>query len=256
MDNKKVYEKYDWDSLKETHLKGKIIRIMDAIPSDVKSIIDIGCGNGAITNVIGEKYNVTAVDRSANALENVKTDKITASSDSIPITENSFDMVFSSELLEHLPGSILDGTISEFKRLTKKYIFITVPNDENPDKLSISCPECNYKYNSPNHLRSFNIKELASHFPEYNLISTFTYGKKVRYYNRNILKLKTSLSPSNSWIPYYWMPKDKRKTMCPSCEFTFENPYKFNLFALSFDLLNIITSPKKPYWLFALFKKV
>lgn len=256
MDNKEFYEKYDWDGLKEAHLKGKINRLLDIIPYDVSTIIDIGCGNGAITNVIGEKYDVTAVDRSANALKNVKTKKVRASSDSIPFEDDSFDMVFSSELLEHLPNETLNETISEFKRLTKKYIFITVPNDENPDKLSIVCPRCGYKYNSSNHLRSFDIKKLNVLFPEYKLINTLTFGKKVRYYNRTILKLKTSLSPSKSWIPYYWMSKDKRKTTCPSCENTFENPYKFNLLSLGFDFLNIIASPKKPYWLFALFEKV
>lgn len=256
MDSKAFYEKFDWDSLKEKHLKAKISKIIQTIPRDVKSILDVGCGNGVITNMLGQKYDVTAIDRSEQALKFVETKKIKASSNNIPLENESFDMVFSSELLEHLPNDILKGTISEFRRLSKKYIFITVPNDENPNKLSIVCPECGYLYNSPNHLRSFRVKNINILYPEYKLINTFTFGKKVRYYNRNILKLKTSLSPSRSWIPYYWIPKDKRKTTCPSCEHSFENPYKFNLFSFGFDLLNIVISPKKPYWLFALFEKV
>jgi SAM-dependent methyltransferase len=255
MDNKAVYENFDWTSLKSDALKGKVTQIVQNIPDDVRSIIDIGCGNGLITNVLGQKYMVTAIDRSEQALKFVETEKVQASSDSVPIDDNQFDMVFSSELLEHLPNDILEGTVREFKRLSNKYIFITVPNNENPDKLSIKCPECGYKYNSPNHLRSFNIKNLERYFPEYKLIKTFTYGTNVRYYNRIILKLKTKLTPSISWIPYYWMPKDKRKTTCPSCELSFENHYRFNLFSLGFDLLNIVVSPKKPYWLFAVFEK-
>lgn len=256
MDNKIVYDKFDWSKIDYDLIKGKVDKINQTILNDVESIIDIGCGNGIITNVLGQKYNVTAIDRSEQALKYVKTEKVQASSDCIPFDDNQFDMVFSSELLEHLPDEILKGTITEFKRLSKKYIFITVPNDENPDKLSIVCPKCGYYYNSPNHLRSFDLKKLISLFPGHRLIKSFTYGKKVRYYNKNILKLKTRLSPSKSWIPYYWMPKDKRKTTCPSCEFTFENQYKINLFSLGFDLLNIVVSPKKPYWLFVLFEKV
>jgi len=256
MDNKAVYENFAWEAFKADSLKGKITKVIQTIPTDVDSIIDIGCGNGLITNVLGQKYNVTAVDRSEEALKFIETKKIKASCDNIPLEEKSFDMVFSSELLEHLPDDILQGTIAEFKRLSKKYILITVPNDENPNKLSIVCPKCSYAYNSSNHLRSFDIKKLKKIFSEYQLITTLTFGKKVRYYNKNILKLKTNLSPSRSWIPYYWMPKEKRKTTCPSCEYTFENPYKFNLFSFGFDLLNVVVSPKKPYWLFALFEKI
>ncbi|MFK5856559.1 MAG: class I SAM-dependent methyltransferase [Bacteroidota bacterium] len=256
MDNKEIYEKFDWGALKQEHLIEKIKKILDVIPPDIKTVVDIGCGNGIITNVLNQQYKVTAVDRSEQALKFVKAKKINASCDNIPLKDNSFDMVFSSELLEHLPDDVLEGTISEFKRLSNKYIFITVPNDENPDKLSIVCPKCSYRYNSPNHLRSFNTTKLSALFPEYKLINTFTFGRKIRYYNRNILKLKTSLSPSNSWIPYYWMSKEKRETTCPSCENTFINPYKFNLLSLGCDLLNIAVSPKKPYWLFAVFEKV
>lgn len=255
MDNKTVYENFDWGAFKSEALKGKVNKVVKSIPTDVASIIDIGCGNGIITNVLGQKYQVTAIDRSEQALKFVETKKIKASSDNIPLEDNSFDMVFSSELLEHLPDDILNATVSEIKRLSKKYIFITVPNDENPDKLSIKCPKCDYVYNSPNHLRSFDIGKLESLFSEYELINSFTFGKNVRYYNQRILKLKKSLSPAKSWIPYYWMPKGKRGSTCPSCENKFENNFKFNIFSFMFDIMNVAISPKKPYWLFAVFEK-
>lgn len=95
MDSKELYEKFDWDSLKEEHLKSKIVKILEAIPPNVSGIIDIGCGNGAITNAIGKIYDVTGVDRSESALKFVKTKKIQASSDSIPVDDHSFDMVAS-----------------------------------------------------------------------------------------------------------------------------------------------------------------
>jgi SAM-dependent methyltransferase len=255
MDNKTVYENFDWESFKSEALNGKIEKVIESIPFDVKSILDIGCGNGLITNQLANKYEVTAVDRSEQALKFVKTKKIQASASNIPLNDNSFDLVFSSELLEHLPDDILNGTVSEINRLSKKYIFITVPNNENPDKLLIQCPECKYIFNSPNHLRSFDVNKLKSHFPDYKLINTFAYGKKVRYYNRKITYLKRNLVPSKSWLPIYWMPKEKRNTTCPSCEYKFENPFKFNIFSFGLDMLNIIVSTKKPYWLFAVFEK-
>jgi len=255
MDNKTIYEKFDWGAFKSEVLKEKVSRVIQTIPEEVGTIIDIGCGNGLITNVLGQKYNVTAVDRSKYALSFVKTKKINSSSDDIPVEDNSFDMVFSSELLEHLNDEVLAGTVSEIKRISKKYIFITVPNDENPDKLSIKCPECDYVYNSPNHLRTFDLQKLHSLFSEYRLISNFTFGKKVRFYNINLLKIKRKWSPSASWIPYYWMPKEKRSTNCPSCEHSFINNYSFNPVAFGIDIINTFVSPKKPYWLFAVFER-
>lgn len=255
MDNKEVYEKFDWSSLKHEHLADKIKKVIDTIPNEVGSIIDIGCGNGVITNVLGKSFDVTAVDRSIEALKFVETKKINASADNIPVDSNAFDMVFSSELLEHLEEDVFNKTILEFKRISKEYILITVPNNENPDKLSIRCPECKYIFNSPSHLRSFKKDDFNKLFPEYQIVKTFTYGKKVRYYNKVIRHLKIHTTPSSSWIPYYWISKDKRNKSCPSCEHSFHYNYKFNVLATSFDIINAIISPKKPYWLFVLMKK-
>lgn len=255
MDNQLIYEKFDWDGLKESALKDKIAKVLEFIPEDVETILDIGCGNGVITNIIAQKYKVTAVDRSRKALLSVKTNKILASADQIPLPSEKFDMVFSSEMLEHLEEPVLNGSIAEFKRLSKKYIFITVPNDENPDKLSIQCPKCNFIYNRPNHLRSFDANSLMQLFPEYQILNTVAFGKRVRYYNPRILNLKRNLTPSNSWVPYYWIPKTDRQTICPQCEHAFIYDYKFHPFAFIFDVLNVAISPKKPYWLFILMEK-
>lgn len=255
MDNKTFYEEFDWDGFKEDTLREKVKKVLEEIPDDVSSILDIGCGNGIITNVLAQKYDVIAVDRSAKALSFVKAKSIQASADEIPLESESVDMVFSSEMLEHLEENIFNDSIAEFKRLSKQYIFITVPNDENPDKLSIKCPKCDYVYNRPNHLRSFKEMSFVKLFPEYDIYRTFAFGKKVRYYNPVILKLKKRFSPSNSWIPYYWIPENNRQTNCPSCEFSFNYKYKFSLIAFTLYIINVIISPKKPYWLFVLMRK-
>jgi len=255
MDNNIVYEGFDWKSFKTESIRGKINNILQTIPSDVESIIDIGCGNGLITNILAKNYKVVGVDRSENALKYVETEKINASCDAIPIKDKKYDMVFSSELLEHLPDTILQGTVKEMSRLSDKYIFITVPNNENPDKLMIECPKCKYVFNSPHHLRSFTEEKLQLLFPEFKVVDSFVYGKKVRYYNPKLLKAKKTLVPSKSWIPYYWIKKDNRKTICPSCENAFEYSYTFNPISTTIDIFNVIISPKKPYWLFVLFEK-
>jgi SAM-dependent methyltransferase len=255
MDNKNIYELHDWHILNEQTLRLKIDKILSIIPESVETIVDIGCGNGVITNQLSQKYSVVGVDRSRAALEYVRCDYVQSSSESIPLPDYSFDMSFTSELLEHLEDDTYKKTIAEIKRLSKKYILVTVPNGENPDKLSIQCPSCLYRYNRPNHLRSLNIQDFKQNYQEYDILQHFVFGRKVRYYNPAILNLKLKFSPPASWIPYYWIEKNVRNTICPSCEHKFYYPFKFNLISFFCDVLNAIVSPKKPYWLFVLMKK-
>ncbi len=255
MDNPIIYENAKWEILTRAQLGPKIQKIIENIPPDVQSIIDIGCGNGVITNELAKKYQVLGVDRSKSALQFVTSQKLEASCDNIPIPSQSFDMVFSSELLEHLPDEIFQKTIQEFKRISKKYIFITVPNRENPDKLLIRCPQCKYIFNRPNHLRSFKSEDFAILFPEYKKTTEFTFGKPVRYYHPALLKLKRKWIPSNSWIPYFWIDKNNRTTICPRCNNQFIFPYKFHPLGFLIDSINVIISPKRPYWLMVLLEK-
>jgi len=253
IDNKKYYEQFQWDDVDEAGFSGKISKVFETIPDDVTSIIDVGCGNGAITNELGKKYKVLGVDRSANALVYVKTDKLQASADNIPLPDASFDMVLSSEMLEHLDDETLLKTIAEIKRLSKKYIFITVPNSENLNKFLIHCPKCGKNYNQSYHLHSFSLRKLRDLFPGYKVEKTFYYGAPVRRYNNVLAKLKMRICPPSSWVPYFAKKTKNEKTMCPFCEHDFVYNYKFNFFAFTIDVVNLVISRKVPYWLFILF---
>ncbi|MCK4446505.1 MAG: hypothetical protein KAW56_05435 [Candidatus Marinimicrobia bacterium] len=88
LDNALYYEQFNWEmSNLSIHLRNKVEKILEFIPKDVKTIIDIGYGDGAITNELGKKYNVTGIDRSANAFEFVTTNKILSSLDKINIPD-------------------------------------------------------------------------------------------------------------------------------------------------------------------------
>lgn len=254
MANPKYWER-EWTQKLDNSFKTKIEKILEIIPDDVNSIVDVGCGNGVITNELGKQFQVTAVDRSRKALSFVRTRKIESSSDSIQLPDKSFDMVFSSELLEHLEDELLFQTISEFKRLTKKYILITVPNKENINKKLVQCPTCGYKFNKTYHLRSLDIEKIKKYFPEFSVLLYFTFGLKVRNYNSFLEKIKHNYSPSYAWIPKIWTDKGGRLTMCPECSTEFEIPFRFHFIAFFCDILNILMSPKKPYQLFVLLEK-
>lgn len=258
MDNTKYYEKFDWQSAElSSKLIDKIEKLISVIPEDVDTVLDVGCGDGTISVGLNKKFNVIASDRSVNALKHFGIKRVCSSADTVSLKSNTVDLVFSSEMIEHLPDEIFYKAIDEFKRVSKKYIFLTFPNNENIEKLKTQCPECKYIFNKSYHLRTLNSEVIKSMFPEYGIITQFEIGKEIRQYNRTLSKLKHKLSPSKSWIPKYWMKEDEaiRKTMCPSCGHSFVIPYKFNLIATACDMLNILISKKEQYQLCILLEK-
>jgi len=256
MDNAEYYEQYNWEKsrLKEK-LKDKVDLLKKLIPSDVNTIADIGCGDGAITNELKKHFCVFALDRSFNALKYVSTDKVQGSADSLPFKIDKVDLLFSSEMLEHLPDNIFNRTIAELNKTPKKYLLLTFPDDENIEKNFVKCSNCNYVFNKSYHLRTINLKVISELFPNFKILTHFNHGKKIREYNRTLSKIKHKIVSSKSWIPNYWTPDGRRETMCPNCNQTFTIPYKFNIVAYFIELLNILVTKKKPYQLFVLMEK-
>jgi hypothetical protein len=138
------------------------------------------------------------------------------------------------------------------KRISKKYIFLTVPNGEVLEKDFIQCPNCGWKFNRAYHLRSLKLRNIKDYFSDYDVIKTIEFGSGKRGYNKFLLNLKHSFVPSQAWIPKYWTNNSSRESMCPKCETTFTYQYEFNLLGFFCDTLNILFSPHKPYWLFVL----
>ena len=243
-EHKKLWINYDSGKI----VKNKIKLVLDYIPNDIESIIDIGCGNGIITNELSKQYKVVGVDTSKEALKYLKCDKINSSSENIPVDDLSFDMVFSSELLEHLPTGILLKTIDEFKRIAKKYIFITIPNQELLEINFIKCPKCGYIFHSYGHLNSFSEKDLIRLIGNnFKHIKTDYFGPEKRNYNRILLRIKQYLG--NRWFPI------QANTIWTNCQNTNFIKKKGNIISKICNGLNLIFSKKKPYWLFIIFER-
>lgn len=256
MDSREYYEKFDWDEAQlDQKIMDKIELIVKSIPANVKSVADVGCGDGTISNELNKVFRTTALDRSFSALKYVKTNKAQASADYLPIKSNSIDLVFSSEMVEHLPEAIFTKAIEEMKRISKKYIYLTFPNNENIEKQLVQCPKCKFNFNKSYHLRTLNSKNINRLFENYKIVTKFEYGLEVRDYSRALSKIKHRFAPATAWIPSFWTPNQKRETMCPNCDNNFKIPYKFNIVAYGLDMINIVISKKRPYQLCILLEK-
>jgi SAM-dependent methyltransferase len=148
----------------------RIKQTLSLIPKDCSSIIDVGCGDGRITNRLISRYSkVVGLDRSREALKYVNSGKVLGSVDSLPFPNKSFDLVLCCEVLEHLPFRVYPRAIEEMERVAARYILVTVPNKEDLKRLLVTCPYCGCRFNSSRHVRSFNTKRLKDLFGQFDL---------------------------------------------------------------------------------------
>lgn len=134
---KQYYERY-WKTqeiLEDFHYKWPVLKKFIPRKKDIK-ILDFGCGKGVITSVI-EKINplskIYSVDVSEEALTITKkklpnsTLKKIADGSEIPFTDEYFEFIIASDVLEHVYDT--ENAFIELSRILKKNgrILISVP---------------------------------------------------------------------------------------------------------------------------------
>lgn len=233
--------------------------ILDIIPKQCNAIVDIGCGNGAITNVLADRYMVVGLDRSQEALKHLSVQAlpVIGTADYLPFKDKSFDLVFSSEMLEHLPNDVFLKCISEMKRISSKYILITVPNREKLRIRYTKCNICGSDFHIYGHLRSFDLSKLAWYFDGFTIRYSTSCGALDGKSFDTISYLRNKLGNS------YFYVGDEHRIICPNCDNVISRSPNsltrrligFALYKLQ-NILNILLNRNpEPDWLVALFEK-
>lgn len=148
------------------------------------SILDAGCGEGItlnklINNGIGEKLEGVeplklAIKLSKKVNPNLKI--IQGDIYSLPYKKNSFDLVICTEVLEHLTNP--EDALDELKRVSKKYLLISVPNEP--------------YFTFQRIIRGKNLLHFGAH-PEH--IQHWTSGGFKKFLKKNRLKIKKVRRP-------------------------------------------------------------
>ena len=153
--------------------KERILKTIAAVPEQVRSIIEVGCGNGAIVNNLvrlkKDLSRVVGVDISATALKHVDVEKYQGNINHLDFEANSFDCVIASEVIEHLTYFDFLQGIKEMQRVARKWILITVPNEDDLELDLRMCPRCYCWFNPNYHMNSFNKKKLHHLFDEFEV---------------------------------------------------------------------------------------
>lgn len=247
-DDQRIWDEYEAEGPYRKELRD---HVLTSIPPDVESMVDLGCGNGTITNSIPLGISTVAFDRSFTALKIVHThDRVLGDISSLPFKNRRFDLVMSSEVLEHLSDGVLEKAVTEIQRTSKRYVLITVPNSEYVKKNFVKCEVCKHEFNPSFHIQRFNENRLSREFSACQPLSVFRCGKRVRSYSPLLLWIKHRLA--NRWARFSY----ERTIICPSCGNDEFPSQKRNVVSFLCDGLNALLSRKHPYWLGIVFEQM
>tara|TARA_B100001765_G_C19484798_1_gene330716 strand:+ start:522 stop:1265 length:744 start_codon:yes stop_codon:yes gene_type:complete len=150
----------------------KFTRDIVDIVKETKILLDIGCGTGLNANFLKEKgYEIYGIDVSQIAIDKFNKKgfkgKIMDISQTLKFEENFFDVVFASEVIEHV--SYTEGFLKEVKRILKPggILYLSTPNSSFwPYRvlslLGFTLSQAQHK----GHVRFFNKKSLLQTFKD------------------------------------------------------------------------------------------
>lgn len=166
-----------WNGYNNLHERRRAKEVIDLIPNEITTVLDIGCGNGIITNMINKSY-VVGLDFAIIPLIQVKTNTIRASINKLPIKKGKFELIILTEVLEHLDNNNYSEAIEQIKMLKGRYLLITVPYKENMACGLSKCSACGNLFKPSHHYRIFDDFSIFKEFSEYN-------QEKIKFSSKN-----------------------------------------------------------------------
>jgi SAM-dependent methyltransferase len=196
--------------------RSRIDAILGLLPSDAGAVVDVGCGDGLVTNqLLDSGFDVTGVDIAEEALRHVRAPTLVAPSENLPFADGEFDCVVASNLLEHLPRGAFEQTLAELGRVTARYLVLSVPNAEDLALAQTRCSRCKTAFHAARHVRSIGIEDIVSWFPDFHLTASRFVGDPWPYRSRGLQRLVQVIG--NCW---YRVPD----AVCPTCGYRVDPP--------------------------------
>ena len=198
-----------WNTQAEAYQVQLLADILSLLPEDTHSILDVGCGNGIITNVLPKNIHVVGLDSSTEALKTVVHETVVGSIANLPFADNSFDLVMANDVIEHLPEEVYIKSISELFRVASKYVLISVPHAEQLEKALTKCADCGSRYHINHHQRSLFEDGLVEICPLFWKINEIRYSGDITRYplDKQYSSLLQDLEINIDW----------NNGICPNC---------------------------------------
>ncbi len=157
------------------HSGGSVVEfVQKKISLAGKKVLDYGCGRGHMLRHLlksgiacqGLEFSPSLAREAANQIgEHPKFLGVECAQENPGIIDdNSFDVVFLVEVIEHLFEEQIASTFEDIYRILRPggYVVVTTPNEEKLDASMKVCPECICMFHRWQHMRSFSAGSLSS----------------------------------------------------------------------------------------------
>jgi len=163
--DRKLYESARvWNQGLQSGQENLIRAISDFFPENVRSALDVGCGDGKITHTMAKGFGVPFVglDFSVEALSRCRFPIVVGDAACLPFKDGQFELVMTNDMLEHLPEGPETQAWGELFRVAKKWVMVTMPFREELLDATARCQGCGTRYHVNWHKRSYDFRQLIS----------------------------------------------------------------------------------------------
>ncbi len=199
-----------WDIVQSERAKQTVMHL----PETIHSVLDIGCGAGIVSRELRRRFSVVvSLDFVRGPLLQVKNAEITAiqgDACDLPFFDRTFEAVIATELIEHLTESQRRPALSEMARVSKRFIFLTVPFREVLEYGQVKCAECGCVFNASYHTKSFLTASMES------LLNSEWSLKKIQHFGPRQKRIPLLFIMFAQMFGGY-MPMERGRVICPQC---------------------------------------
>ena len=111
-------------------------QIDEVLKLNPKTVLEIGIGNKTVSDYFKKQgLEVKTLDINKNLNPDFVADVL-----NMPLDNNSFDAILCAEILEHLPFDNFEKALLELKRVSRKYLVLSLPHFGPPIKFSFKIP--------------------------------------------------------------------------------------------------------------------
>lgn len=184
--------------------------LVSLVPSDVRSILDAGCGNGAVTRRLIDRWDVVACDFSEAAVQQLRGVRaLLADLAGLPFADRAFDLVLASDVIEHVPDGLYQAALAEIARVAGRYVLLAVPHREILAAAEVHCPHCGHRYHAHLHQRSYDVDGMDRVFgPEFGIRRVLRSGPRWTFADPGLVRARQETSGLD--YPF-------EDALCPRC---------------------------------------
>ena len=198
-----VYEHFVTDNTFANAAARGLLRVTRHVIPPEGRVLDYGTGKGHLIEVLLKCFRgaieIYGCDCSQQSCQSVnhafghdkrfKTCYVSSCRQS-PLLSGFFDVVFLTEVIEHLGEEQLRDTMREIRRLIKHggVIILTCPNNEDIQAKSVLCPDCGAMFHPVQHVRRFNCFDLERTMKDFAYTAISCKPYYLAYHTRKSMK--------------------------------------------------------------------